>query len=79
MNRVEISDVSRLLDGDLDRAATGKVVDALDTSEAGRDARDRFTLYALIGDVVRGNPTPDDGFSQRLFERMRREGITPQS
>lgn len=75
MNRVDPSDVSRLLDGDLDRAATSATLERLDASADGRDARDRFTLYALIGDVVRGNPTPDDGFSIRLFDRLRREGI----
>jgi hypothetical protein len=26
--------------------------------------------------VLRGNSTPDDGFSARIFERMRREGAT---
>ena len=28
-----------------------------------------------VGDALRGNATPDDGFTQRLLERMRREGI----
>jgi negative regulator of sigma E activity len=64
-------DVSRMLDGDL----TG---DALKTTLAtvGEDAdqRDRYTLYGLVGDVLRGNSTPDDGFSMRIFERMRAEG-----
>jgi negative regulator of sigma E activity len=63
-------DVSRMLDGDL----TG---DALRTTlaEVGEDAgqRDRYTLYGLVGDVLRGNSTPDDGFSMRIFERMRAE------
>jgi hypothetical protein len=36
--------------------------------------RDRYTLYGLAGDALRGNSTPDDGFSQRIFERMRNEG-----
>ena len=38
------------------------------------DQRDRYTLYGLVGDVLRGNSTPDDGFSMRIFERMRAEG-----
>ena len=25
--------------------------------------RDRYTVYGLVGDVLRGNPTPDDGFT----------------
>jgi hypothetical protein len=27
-------------------------------------------VYGLIGDVLRGNSTPDDGFSIRIFQRM---------
>lgn len=29
--------------------------------------------HCLVADVLRGNSTPDDGFSLRIFERMRRE------
>ena len=36
--------------------------------------RDRYTLYGLIGDALRGNSTPDDGFTLRILERMRRDG-----
>ena len=36
--------------------------------------RDRYTIYGLIGDVLRGNSTPDDAYSARIFERMKREG-----
>jgi negative regulator of sigma E activity len=65
-------DVSRMLDGDL----TG---DELKTTLAAvgqdPDQRDRYTLYGLVGDVLRGNSTPDDGFSMRIFERMRAEGV----
>ena len=63
--------VSLLLDSQLTpgdaKAALGEVV-------AGARLRDRYTVYALVGDVLRGNSTPDDGFSARIFERMRREG-----
>ena len=31
-------------------------------------------LYGLAGDALRGS-TPDDGFSIRIFERMKREGV----
>ena len=64
-------DVSRLLDGDLTRDESKA---ALDSLAADRDRRDRYTLYGLTGDVLRGNSTPDDGFSVRIFERMRAEG-----
>ena len=67
--------VSELLNGQLDESQTR---DAL--SELARDAqsRDSFTLYGLIGDVLRGNSTPDDGYSRRIFERIKREGVEPE-
>jgi negative regulator of sigma E activity len=65
-------DVSLLLDGELSAAQTAESVHkcADDTK-----LRDRYTLYALTGDAMRGVPFPDDGFSRRIFERMRREGV----
>ena len=63
---------SQLLDGQLD----GEEVErALEELGADPDARDRYTVYGLVGDVLRGNPTPDDGFSIRIFERMKREVV----
>jgi len=64
--------VSQLLDGQLDAAA---VKPALDEVAADAALRDRFTVYGLIGDALRGNSTPDDGFTRRILERMRREGV----
>ena len=64
-------EVSLLLDGEL---ATQEVAPALARVDADPALRDRFTLYGLAGDALRGNGTPDDGFSRRIFERMRREG-----
>ncbi len=43
---------------------------ALDEIAADSRLRDRYTLYGLVGDALRGNSTPDDGFSQRIFERI---------
>jgi negative regulator of sigma E activity len=63
--------VSLLLDGQLEAA---EVRQALDELAADARLRDRYTLYGLAGDALRGNSTPDDGFSQRIFERMRNEG-----
>ena len=65
-------EVSLLLDGQLPRDRTQEAL-----AQTGADAglRDRFTLYGLVGDALRGNATPDDGFTQRLLERMRREGV----
>ena len=64
--------VSLLLDGQLEAA---EVKPALDELAADAALRDRYTLYGLAGDALRGNPTPDDGFSIRIFERMNREAV----
>ncbi len=63
--------VSLLLDGQL---APGEVKAALEETAADPRLRDRYTIYGLVGDVLRGNSTPDDGFSARIFERLRRDG-----
>ena len=64
-------DVSRMLDGDLEG---DELKAALTAVAEDPEQRDRYTLYGLVGDVLRGNSTPDDGFSMRIFERMRAEG-----
>lgn len=63
--------VSQLLDGQLDVPAVKPVLDEV---AANADLRDRYTVYGLIGDALRGNGTPDDGFTQRILERLKREG-----
>ena len=63
--------VSHLLDGQL---APGEVKAALAQTVEDNRLRDRFTVYRLVGDVLRGNSTPDDGYSARIFDLMRREG-----
>jgi negative regulator of sigma E activity len=62
---------SLLLDGQLDREELAAALEELAVNAA---QRDRYTLYGLIGDSLRGNSTPDDGFTLRILERMRREG-----
>lgn len=64
-------DVSRMLDGDL---AGDELTAALASIAADEGHRDRYTVYGLVGDVLRGNSTPDDGFSKRIFQRMRAAG-----
>jgi negative regulator of sigma E activity len=64
--------VSLLLDAELE---TAEVKPGLDEVASDARLRDRYTLYGLAGDALRGNSTPDDGFSIRIFERMRREGV----
>jgi len=63
--------VSQLFDGQLEDE---KVERILHETAADPDMRDRFTLYGLIGDSLRGNSTPDDGFTLRILERIKREG-----
>ena len=65
-------DISELLNGQLGPAETREALDQLSSDP---HLRDRFTVYGLVGDVLRGNSTPDDGFSMRIFDRMRREGV----
>jgi negative regulator of sigma E activity len=64
--------VSELLDGGLGSNETSQ---ALDEVAADAVLRDRYSVYVLVGDVLRGNSTPDDGFSIRIFDRMRKEGV----
>ncbi len=64
------SRISELLDGQLASAEVKPVLDGV-ASDPG--SRDRFTIYGLIGDSLRGNSTPDDGFSLRIFQRMREQ------
>jgi negative regulator of sigma E activity len=63
--------VSQLLDGQLSAKETQDVLAELAADPA---QRDRYTVYALIGDALRGNPTPDDAYTHRIFDRLRREG-----
>ena len=62
--------VSALLDGQL---PSSEVKHALEETVADASLRDRFTIYGLIGDALRGNSTPDDAYSARIFERLKRE------
>jgi negative regulator of sigma E activity len=63
--------VSQLLDGQLSTEETQSVLAELAADPV---QRDRFTVYALIGDALRGNATPDDAYTHRILERLRREG-----
>jgi len=63
--------VSFLLDGQVDRTRLKQVVDQVVADPA---LRDRYTVYGIIGDALRGNGTPDDGFTPRILERLKREG-----
>jgi negative regulator of sigma E activity len=64
--------ISRLLDGQLE---PGNLEQVLRDLAADPVSRDRFTLYTLLGDVLRGNSTPDDGYTLRLLDRLRQAGV----
>jgi negative regulator of sigma E activity len=64
--------VSLLLDSQLNSDEVSEVLSDLGADQA---LRDRFTIYGLIGDCMRGVNVPDDGFSMRIFARLRHEGI----
>ena len=65
-------DVSNLLDGQLEAKEAKR---ALKETTSQPELRDRYTIYGLVGDVLRGNSTPDDGFSVRILQRMRDEKV----
>jgi negative regulator of sigma E activity len=64
--------ISVLLDGQLDSAEVKPLLDEVASDPA---LRDRYTVYGLVGDVLRGNSTPDDGFTVRILKRMREQGV----
>ena len=64
--------VSLLLDSQLGADDVAQVLSDLGADES---LRDRFTIYALVGDAMRGVNVLDDGFSKRIFARLRREGV----
>ena len=65
-------EISELLNGQLDPTDTRHALDELAVDPT---LRDRYTVYGLVGDVLRGNSTPDDGFSMRIFDRIENEGV----
>lgn len=69
-------DISRLLDGDLEGDEVRHTLADLAADPA---QRDRLTRYTLVGDVLRGNSTPDDGFTIRILQRMKKEGVKIES
>ena len=64
--------VSLLLDSQLDAEDVALVLKDLGADDV---LRDRFTIYGLVGDAMRGVNVPDDGFSKRIFARLRREAL----
>jgi negative regulator of sigma E activity len=64
--------LSDYMDGDLLLAPQ-----VIDTLRNNREAREAWTIFHLVGDVVRGLTTPDDGFSKRIFAALEKVQIEP--
>ncbi len=64
--------VSLLLDSQLDAEDVARVLKDLGADDL---LRDRFTIYGLVGDALRGVNVLDDGFSKRIFARLRHEAV----
>jgi negative regulator of sigma E activity len=62
-------EISLLLDGELTLDESPGV---LTLAAADQALRDRYTLYGLVGDTLRGNSTPDDGYTLGILERLRK-------
>lgn len=62
--------VSELLNGQID---SDELKSALHEVAADVVLRDRYTVYGLVGDVLRGNSTPDDGYSLRILDKLREQ------
>jgi negative regulator of sigma E activity len=41
------------------------------------DFRDDWFYYHFLGDIMRGQPAPDDGFSLRIIEKLNNIEIDP--
>ena len=41
------------------------------------DFRDNWFYYHFLGDIMRGQSTPDDGFSLRIIEKLNNIEIDP--
>lgn len=64
--------ISELLDGQLNAEEVKQTLHAVAADPA---LRDRYTIYGLVGDAVRGNSTPDDGFTLRILARMNEQQV----
>jgi sigma-E factor negative regulatory protein RseA len=64
------SEISALMDGELEQGKTG---DALEALNAEGDARDGWRRYHLIGDLMRDTHPLPAGFAARVADRIARE------
>ena len=64
--------LSPLLDGELD---TGALARTLQLLASNADAREKVSVYQMVGDAMRGRAVEDDGYSLRILAALDREEI----
>lgn len=60
-------EVSELFDSELAREQLEPLLGAIAPDPL---LRDRWTIYSMISDTLAGVPWPDDGYSQRICDRL---------
>lgn len=66
--------LSRLIDADLEPELIDSALRELGSNNV---ARERVTVYQLVGDALRGRAVEDDGYSQRIFRALSGVRIDP--
>jgi negative regulator of sigma E activity len=72
---VNPQDLSELFDGEIEQS---KLTPLLSELAANPTARERWTRLSMISDAMAGVAWPDDGYSRRLFARLRDVAIDPE-
>jgi negative regulator of sigma E activity len=66
--------LSLLMDSEVEENEVSPLLDLLKNHP---DARDQWTMMQMIGDATRGLVFADDGFSNRIFEKLKNVEIEP--
>jgi negative regulator of sigma E activity len=66
--------LSLLMDSEVE---TSEISSLLDLLKNNPDARDQWTAMQMIGDATRGLVVADDGFSMRIFDKLKSILIDP--
>lgn len=69
---MNLEQIYRLIDGDLEPGALGPALRALAASP---DLREAVSVSQIIGDSMRGRAVEDDGYSKSIFAALDREVI----
>lgn len=66
--------ISELFDNEIE---PNRLLAVVGSVEHDPSMRERWTVFTMISDAMAGVPWPDDGYSLRLFERLRGVEIDP--